>query len=96
MSERPIAVGDLVMVVHVHCEKEARHYGRIYRVTDIAPARRFAACHDKSINITDGRLLAAGMFNGKKAFHPVAWLKRINPPPISQSIETRDLMNIEA
>lgn len=79
MSDKPISVGDLVMVVRGHrCQ-----IGNIRTVSSLSEPSRFRDCSicGELWEQTTGTV--ANFTNGYS--HPVAWLLRIDPPAIPES-----------
>jgi hypothetical protein len=76
--DKPISVGDLVMVTAPFCV----HYGKVgyvFTVSAIEPARNYRGCEKCSPLITDGRPLAEGDVGNGRGFYPLSLLKRIPP-----------------
>ena len=80
MNDKPIGVGDLVVVVRHHDCDPSRGVGTIFTVEGIERAVNWH-CMCRFI-LCDGTLLARGLRKGKVGFHPILWLKRI--PPLSE------------
>lgn len=81
MSEK-IEVGDLVMIVHgLKCCGGGKSFGLTFTVTELENEAGLRCKYCKTV--TDLVLANPGGF-------AIERLKRINPPPISQSIETRE------
>jgi hypothetical protein len=76
--DKPISVGDLVMVLRSCDCKPERGYGTIFTVEAIEAAYRFECIRCDRI-IRDGRPLAFGRISKGPGYHPVAWLRRIPP-----------------
>jgi hypothetical protein len=69
-----IEPGDLVVVVHVHCEKASRQLGQIRRVEKVEPARlgRCPRCGARDIG-PFVPLVARGLN------YPLPWVRKIEP-----------------
>ena len=75
MSDRPIQVGDLVVVAHACCKGSERLLGLVFKANP--PAHRPFECSDC------GRLHPAPHFTDEQGLHYASWrLKRI--PPLSE------------
>lgn len=82
MSE-PIRVGDLVMIVHTHCNHKS--LGAIFRVGYIGRAYGICAVCKEFL----GMRSFAGV-NQYEYSTPLSWLKRIDPLSDPQSVKTTD------
>lgn len=82
MSDKTIRVGDLVMVVRECCQ--TKNLGRIDTVIELweAPIGRCSYC-----GVINGHRRIAIMPENSA---PVAWLIKIDPPQIDESIEHKD------
>jgi len=95
MNNKPIAVGDLVMVVRGH-DCIVRKLGgvpmHVERISQSAcGGLRCSLCGSSKVYPQT----TCANFEGKKCFLPLAWLIRIEPPAVSQQTEsTKELMNV--
>lgn len=82
MSDRPIQIGDLVMVVRSCCQR--MEIGYIFKVSALAEFNPYWGCpHCKSTG-KDIKVIADARFgiNRDCTHAPLSWLKRI--PPLSE------------
>ena len=87
MKDETIRVGDLVMVVHVHCP----HYtqGLPFIVGFIG--RAHGICHGCRVSL--GAHTYAATADGRYTT-PVSWLKKIHPPALDQSTERKEEITV--
>ena len=88
MSSEPIQAGDLVAVVHVHCEAAVHLYGRMFTVEAVRMSvnGRCPYC---------GELVGAheaSVSHKARSLYPLAWLVKIKPlPPEEVAAEKRQI-----
>lgn len=76
MSDRPIAVGDLVMIVWPCC---SYHASKVFTVMDVIAYDATGVCKSCGHTVKKGTQLAA---ISDRIGYPLSWLKRI--PPMSE------------
>ena len=85
MSDKPIRVGDLVMVVRGH-ECYAGYTFTVVRADDgRSDGIRCGGCNKFVFDIGPQAFVAG---KGDPGNLPVSWLKRIDPPTISEDVPT--------
>lgn len=78
-ANRGIRVGELVMVVHTCCGQVP-----MGRVRVVSAMRETAAICDRCMHVSQGTHATAS----GDGWWPIAWLKRIDPPAIPESVTT--------
>lgn len=77
MSDKPISVGDLVVVVRSHC---GQHIGEVHRVIAMDDAPNFACSFCDTVLGPISCALVTDSPDGRKLYRPpLSWLKRIPP-----------------
>lgn len=90
MSDKPIAVGDLVMVVRdTAC---GCYYGRVYPVIAIeAVAMGAVRCgHCNDLRYCDKHLAALLRGPNRDGHLPISWLKRLDPDALRDDVPTEE------
>lgn len=85
MSEE-ICAGDLVMVIKDCC---GIYLGLIRKVRKVFHHPSECVCGTCSFSVSN-LVLAEFEMAARLHIAPVMWLKKINPPPIAQDVETRE------
>ena len=90
MSDKPIAVGDLVMVVRWPCCGSALGRVGVVRGFDrVAIDGGCVKCTGRK-DAHFGATPAAAVQVGKNTLWPVAWLKRLDPDALKDDVPTRE------
>ena len=89
VSDKPIGVGDLVMVVRQPCC--CVDIGKVFRVANVfthKPGVRCSECRTtvRESTVVENEVITAGGLN----FAPLSWLKRIDPLPESEDVPSAE------
>jgi hypothetical protein len=93
MSDKPISVGDLAVVLKTHCDSNP-NLGRIVTVDSIVTHWiRCIQCRKNSV--FEGRI-AIYCVRGERFGSPLPWLKRIPPLDELENIDVEDKLDVRA